>query len=149
MRRKLNIDRIASHIGCHFSTKLSKVIVHCFAHFVYPKLRLNCLIAYIKYFVTFFRILLKLQYNCWERLLISNDISFYLFTDNEVFSLITCCAARVLRQFGAVIQFLRETIIHIKCASVGSFSPACRQAFLLIKTVCKNFIRLIKFVEIF
>ena len=45
--------------------------------------------------------------------------------------------ARVLRQFGAVIQFLRETIIHIKCASVGSFSPACRRAFLLIKTVCK------------
>ena len=45
--------------------------------------------------------------------------------------------ARVLRQFGAVIQFLRETIIHIKCASVGSFSPACRRAFLLIKTVCE------------
>ena len=91
-RRKLNIDRIASRIGCHLSTKLSKVTVHCFAHFVNPKLRLNCLIAYIKYFVTFFRILLKLQYNCWERLLISNDISFYLFTDNEVLSLITCCA---------------------------------------------------------
>ena len=87
--RKLNIDRIAAqpHIWTLNCPKLQQIVLRIVC---YPNLRLNSLIAYNMN--TFLRILLKLQYNCWERLLISNDISFYLFTDNEVFNLITCCA---------------------------------------------------------